>query len=119
MTTVDLTAVEQALRQAMLNHAEPGEFDLTTDPPTNLIELATDDWTLQVDGSGPELVAWFAIDNEPDTAAEYPAAIHNTLRSAERIALAEADLNLGGVLAAAMQRSGDPLSQFLSKELAP
>ena len=42
MTTVDLTAVEQALRQAMLNHAEPGECDLTSDPSTQPIERAPD-----------------------------------------------------------------------------
>jgi hypothetical protein len=112
-----VTDIVAVLRSVMLVEGEADDFDLSVDDETGTIELATDDWTLQIDGAGDSATAFISIDNEPDLEVEYPGAIRNAFRPAEIVALGRADVLLEELLSAALNRSGDPISSYLAGRL--
>ena len=117
MSAVTVAEVVAALRQEMLVDCRKVEFDLKVDDETGAIELATDDWTLQIDGMPDAPDAWVAIDAEPDYPGEYEKAAHDAFRAVELAALRRANQGLNGLLAEALHTSLDPFSQHLSEIL--
>ena len=87
LTVADVVA---ALRGEMGVDLRPVEFDLTVDDETGEIELATDDWTLSIDGVPDAASAWLAIDAEPEAAHEYAKALQDAFRPIELAALQRA-----------------------------
>jgi hypothetical protein len=109
--------VVDVLRAEMTSAGDAEDFDLSIDDETGMIELATDDWTLQIDGVGADAIAYLSIDNEPDHAEDYPSAIRNAFRPLEIVALGRANVSLEELLSDALVRSGDPISSFLATRL--
>lgn len=107
-----------ALDLAMRTHCKPGDFDLDADADAGVIEVTTDDWTLSVETGHGVPMAFLSIDNEPDQAHEYVQALRDTVRQAELRALTEANRELDGALAAALDASGDPFSQYLGRQVS-
>ena len=110
--------------RAVLQHAfaaliETGEIDITTPPDAgeDETEVQADDWTLHLEG-WPVVIAWIAIDHEPDSGAEQRSALEATLDHREQAALRDADRRLEGALVACLRASGDELSIRLADLLA-
>ena len=117
MNDHEIADVVMVLRREMLVDCADDEFDVSVDDETGAIELATDDWTLQLEGVPEHPIAWFAIDNEPDSAADYPAARYDALRSVEEAALRRANVVLDDLLALALEASGDQFSGHVAGAL--
>jgi hypothetical protein len=86
----------------------PAEGDDGTD-----IAVAGDAWTLYLSGWPGLAVAFVAIEDEPDDAADVDtveAAWHSAVGDDVVAAMMVADLDLNGALTAALDASGDPLS---------
>ena len=114
------------------------------DPEPGTLALATDDWALTVEGltdvaaadppclppqapkdipppSSPadrRVVAWLAVDDEPDDPARHPAARRALMPEPVDRALAAADAALAGALRAALVAGADPFSQDLARALS-
>jgi hypothetical protein len=104
----DTDQLAAAFSAALRTVLDPDEFDVTPGAPGEL-DVATDDWTLHVEG-WPNGVAWLAIDDEPDDPAGYAAARRQVMSEGVERALAEADRAVGGALARALRASGDPFT---------
>lgn len=107
-----------ALDLAMRSHCKESEYDLEPDDEAGVVELTTDDWTLSIETGHGVPMAFLSIDNEPDEEHEYQIALHDAFRASEIRALTEANRDLDGALAAALDASGDPFSQHLGAVLA-
>ncbi|MER3439369.1 MAG: hypothetical protein C4346_18240 [Chloroflexota bacterium] len=108
------TAAEQA-RERLRAVLSPDDFDVTVEDG-QAIEIATDDWTLRIEG-WPEGAGWFAIDEEPDDQAGYARARRAVMSEAVERALADIDRLLGGVIVRSLLASGDPFSQDFAQVL--
>jgi hypothetical protein len=114
-TVADIVSV---LRGEMSVDLKKVEFDLTVDDETGEIELATDDWTLSIDGVPDAPSGWIAIDVEPEHAHEYEKARKDAFRPIEIAALQRADEALDGLLTRALHASNDPFSGYFADVLA-
>ena len=110
--------LHDVLQHAFAALIETGEIDIATAPDTagDEIEVQADDWTLHLEG-WPVVMAWIAIDHEPDP-AEHRAALEATLDHRELAAMRDADGSLEGALVACLRASGDELSARLADLLA-
>lgn len=106
-------AIEEALSEAL----SEDDFDVTVDEGNSEATVEADEWTLQLTANAGELAGFLAIDDEPETEAEYAAAWRASLGPAVVAALAEADRQLNGALSAALAASGDPLSAAFAAAL--
>jgi hypothetical protein len=84
-------------------------FDIIPDETEAIVDIAADEWTLQIEGS-PVARAWLSIEDEPEHEAQLSAARRKVMTHEVDRALAEADRKLGGALVAALRASGDPLT---------
>ena len=105
-------SVAEAIEAALLARVDGGDFDLVVEGEA--IDLATDDWSLHLDGF-PEVNGWIAIDNEPDEAAGYGEAIRASFQAQEITALREANAGLGGLITSALRRSDDAISVWFAE----
>jgi hypothetical protein len=112
-----LSEFVDALDLALRTHCKAGDYDLEPDESAGVVEVTTDDWTLSVETGHGVPLAFLSIDNEPDEEHEYARALHDTIRPAELRALREANRELEGALAGALDASGDPFSQYLGVAL--
>lgn len=117
MTSRDVSDVVAILKREMLIDCDPADFDLGVDDETGAIELSTDEWTLQIENISKTPVAWFAIDNEPETPDEYAMARHAVVRSVEEAALKRANNALDRLIAHALEASGDAFSHHIAQTL--
>ena len=121
------------LRATLLTVLTEDDFDITAGAEPGVLEVATDDWTLRIEGLEDDTVeedgprsslpapcspakrptAWLAIDDEPETAVRYRAARRAVMSPAVDRALARADAALDGALRAALVAGGDPFTQDL------
>lgn len=99
--------VAEAIGEALADRVAAEDYDLVVEG--DAIDLATDDWTLHLDGF-PEASGWIAIDNQPDDASEYAEAMRGSFQRAEIDALRVANEAVSGLIATALERSGDELS---------
>ena len=108
-----------ALQLAFAALIETGEINLATPPDAGKdeTEVQADDWTLHLEG-WPITIAWIAVDQEPDSAAEQRAVLDATFDHRSREALRDADRRLEGALVARLRTSGDELSARLADLLA-
>lgn len=106
--------VVDAIAAALLGALGDDSIDLLPDDQGTTI--AADDWSLRIEES-PVMVAWLAIDNEPDVEMEYGPAIREALSAPGEVALAEADTELRGELCRLLNASGDRFSAALARRL--
>ncbi len=97
----------RAIGAALADRVAAEDYDLVVDG--DALDLATDDWTLHLDGF-PEASGWIAIDNEPEDASEYAEAMRGSFQRAEIDALRVTNEAVNGLIATALERSGDELS---------
>lgn len=88
------------------------EFDVVLDSDGEL-NVSTDDWTIHLEDD----LGWFAIDEEPEKEADYPAALGKVLPPDILAAFAEVDKQSGGELLNALVTGSDPFSQLLVEKL--
>jgi hypothetical protein len=103
MTPSELTAV---IERALLTVLEVEDFELTESFDGKGIDVSGDDWTWHVEDG----LSYLAIDDEPDDAAAYPAAIEKNLTGPVVAALQEIDAPTRIVLCDLLAASGDPVS---------
>lgn len=103
MTTTDLTAT---IEHALLTVLDVEDFELTESFDGSGIDISGDDWTWHVEDG----LSYLAIDDEPDDAASYPAAIIRNLTGPVIAALQEIDPPTRIVLCDLLAASGDPIS---------
>ncbi len=115
---VTLEQLGSALATALKVVLDPDEFDIALGVAADVRELdvATDDWTLHIEG-WPDPIGFLAIDDEPDDETQYEASRRAVMSVAVEQALAEADRAVGGVLSRALTTSGDPFTLALVKVL--
>lgn len=115
MADHELGRLRAALASALGEALEADAFDLVEDAAGSL-DVMTDDWTLRVEGwSGG--IAFVTIDDEPADTDELRQARQAAMPVAVEHALATADRELDGALAAALRASQDPLSLDLARAL--
>jgi hypothetical protein len=88
-------------------------FDVITGEAGPFADIATDTWTLRIEGS-PVTTAWLSIDDEPEDQERRSAARRSAMPPSIEQALARADQRLEGALREALSASGDPLSLDLA-----
>ncbi len=88
-------------------------FDVIIGEAGPFADIATDTWTLRIEGS-PVTAAWLSIDDEPEDTERRRAARAAAMPPSTDQALAKADQQLNGALLAALVASGDPLSLDLA-----
>jgi hypothetical protein len=102
-------AVAAALREIM----DADAFDVIPGDANAFVDIATDSWTLRIEGT-PVTVAWLSIDDEPEDAER----LHATRRAAMPLeidqAFAIANQRLDGALVTALSASRDPLTLDLA-----
>lgn len=103
MTPAELTA---AIERALLTVLDVEDFELTESFDGSGIDVSGDDWTWHVENG----LSYLAIDDEPDTADAYPAAIEKNLTGPVIAALQEIDEPTKIVLCNLLAASGDPIS---------
>jgi hypothetical protein len=106
---LDITTAAEQARERLLAVLSPDDFDVTVEDE-QAIEIATDDWTLRIEG-WPDGAGWLAIDEEPDDQSEYERARRAVMSEAVERALADIDRQLGGAIVRSLIASGDPFSQ--------
>jgi hypothetical protein len=111
-----LDAIAERVRAALSMALCLSDFDLTRADGSGDLEVVTDEWTLRVE-QGPELVAWLALDNEPEDASALASARHEAMGLPVEHALAAVDRRMDGTLSNALRASGDPLSADLADAL--
>lgn len=109
-----VTAAEQA-RERLSAVLSPADFDVTVEDG-QAIEIATDDWTLRIEG-WPDGIGWLAIDDEPDDPTAYGQARRSVMSEAVERALADVDRLLGGAIVRSLLASGDPFSHDFAHAL--
>jgi hypothetical protein len=103
MTPAELTA---AVERALLTVLAVEDFELTESFDGKGIDVSGDDWTWHVEDD----FSYLAIDDEPNEAAAYPAAIVKNLTGPVIAALQEIDAPVRIVLCDLLAASGDPVS---------
>jgi hypothetical protein len=88
-------------------------FDVIIGEAGPFADIATDAWTLRIEGS-PVTTAWLSMDDEPEDQERLSAARRSAMPLATDQALANADQRLGGALRQALIASRDPLSLDLA-----
>lgn len=94
----------------------PEDFDVVLGSERDALEVVTDDWTLRIEQQ-PNVVAWLAIDDEPDDPDARQDARRALMPIAVERALAALDRRSDGALGGALRASGDPLSLDLADAL--
>ena len=97
--------------------AEPiaaDDLEVTSSADGTEIEIIAEAWTFHLEGWPGQPVAWLALDDEPDTAAERRAALEAAIPGDVLAMLASVDRTLGGAIVAALGATGDPLSAELA-----
>jgi hypothetical protein len=112
---IDIAHLANILTAALRTVLEPDDFDVTPGALGEL-DVATDDWSLHIEG-WPDGVAFLAIDDEPDDPAQYTAARRAVMPAEVEQALAAADREVGGALSRALAASGDPFSRAFCEVL--
>lgn len=117
-TEITLDQIATALTAALNCVLDPDDFDIAlgVSAGSQELDLATDDWTLHLEG-WPETVGWLAIDDEPEDASKYDAARRAVMSESVERALADANRAAGGALSRALAASGDPFSLALVSAL--
>jgi hypothetical protein len=110
---LDCVKVAEIVAEALRDVLGADEFDVIPGPIGTFVDIAADEWTLQIEGS-PVAMAWLSLEDEPEQPHELPAARRAVMSIAVDNALAEADKQLGGALVTALRASGDPLSLDLA-----
>ena len=82
------------------------EYELTESFDGKGIDVSGDDWTWHVEDE----LSYLAIDDEPESESEFPAAIERNMTAPVIAALQEIDQATLIVLADLLAASGDPLS---------
>lgn len=103
MGPAELTAIIEQALQAVL---DVEDYELTESFDDRGIDVSGDDWTWHVEDE----LAYLAIDDEPENASGYPAAIEKNLTAPVIAALRGIDPATLVVLADLLAASGDPLS---------
>ena len=112
MSPAELTAIiEQALQTVL----PVEDFELTESFDGNGIDVSGDDWTWHVEDD----FAYLAIDDEPDDASAYAAAIEKHLTASVISALRQIDPATLIVLCDRLAASGDPISLVFADMLRP
>jgi hypothetical protein len=93
------------------------DFDVTAGPAEGELAVDADDWTLHLEGR-PAGIAWLAIDDEPDSPADYRTARRAVMDETVERALAAVDRQAGGALTRALIASGDPFTRDFAAALA-
>jgi hypothetical protein len=106
---LDCATVAEAIADALKDVLGADGFDVISDDSGTFVDIATDEWTLRIEGN-PVSLAWLSIEDEPEQESELAAARRAVMPAAVDTALAVADVRLGGALAAALHASHDPLS---------
>jgi hypothetical protein len=110
---VDCITLARTIAGTLEEVLDAEEFDLIPGDDGAFVDIATDTWTLRIEGS-PVTSAWLSIDDEPDHPDHLAAARRTVMPLAIDRALASADEQLDAALAAALTASGDPLSVELA-----
>lgn len=119
MTTLDAAQhpLVEVLEMAFAQLIEAGLVDVVAvDDEAREIEVQSDDWTLHCE-QWPLAIAWIALDEGPISEREQIAALEAALGPRDVSAMLDADARLGGGLLAALELSGDTLSQRLAASL--
>ncbi|MGC4193034.1 MAG: hypothetical protein QM589_17955 [Thermomicrobiales bacterium] len=95
---------------------EDDEIDVVELPDDDAVEIQADEWTLHLQGD-PIVLAFVAIENEPEAANDLAQALRATLTPDDLAALETLDSQLGGALASRLTASGDALSQTMAAML--
>lgn len=111
-----LDALAERLRAGLSMALCLSDFDISRTDNAGDLEVVTDEWTLRVE-QGPELVAWLALDNEPDNESALATARQEAMGVPVEQALAAIDRRMNGTLSSALRASGDPLSVNLAGAL--
>jgi hypothetical protein len=111
---VTLEQLATALTTALKEVLDPDEFDvaLGVASDTRELDLATDDWTIHLEG-WPETVGWLAIDDEPEDSSQFDSARRAVMPESVEQAIAQADREVGGSLSRALATSNDPFTMAL------
>ncbi len=112
MTPADLTAT---IEHALLTVLEVEDFELTESFDGKGIDVSGDDWTWHVEDD----FSYLAIDDEPDTASAYAAAIEKNLTAPVISALRQIDPATLIVLRDRLAATGDPISLAFIDMLRP
>ena len=111
----EIQSLIEFLKPALSSSLGETAFDVLAED--RAVTIATDDWSLRIE-TEPAPVVWLAIDDEPESAAEYDATIERVLTPAGLAALATANSQTDGALSALLTVSGDPFSAWLATWLA-
>lgn len=103
-------SIEEALTEAL----GMTEFDILRDDQG--VTVAGDEWSLRLE-SEPALMAWLAIDSEPDNPSEFRKAILTAFTELGLDALGVANRGCDGQIAHLLDSSGDPISVVLADML--
>jgi len=103
MTPADLTAT---IERALLTVLDVEDFELTESFDGAGIDVSGDDWTWHVEDG----LSYLAIDDEPENATGYPAAIEKALTGPVIVALQEIEEPPRIILCNLLAASGDPIS---------
>jgi hypothetical protein len=116
---VTLEQLATALTTALTTVLDPDEFDvaLGVDSDSRELDVATDDWTLHLEG-WPDTIGWLAVDDEPEDPSHFDTARRTVMPEAVEQALARADVEVGGALSRALAASNDPFTLALVHALA-
>jgi hypothetical protein len=106
---LDCVRVAEIVAEALRDVLGADGFDVIPGPIGAFVDIAADEWTLQIEGS-PLAMAWLSIEDEPEHEDQISAARRTAMPLAVDAALAEADKQVGGALVTALRASNDPLT---------
>lgn len=106
----------EVLRSGFGPLEEIGEVSLVAMPGDGEFEVQSDSWTLHLEG-WPVAMAFIALDEEPVSLAERQAALDAALDPRHLSALRRTNDLLDSAIAAALEDSGDELSELLARVL--
>lgn len=112
----NLDALAERLRAALSMALCLSDFDISRVDNAGDLEVVTDEWTLRVEQNAG-LVAWLALDNEPDDESTLATARQEAMGVPVEHALAVVDRRMDQMLSNALRASGDPLSLNLAEAL--
>jgi hypothetical protein len=113
---LDCATVAEVVAAALREVLGADGLDVIPDETEAIVDIAADEWTLQIEGS-PVTRAWLSIEDEPEHEAQLAAARRKVMSIAVDSAFAEADRQLGGALIAALRASDDPLTLDLASAM--
>ena len=111
---MDADELVEELNDLLSGALEDDAFDIALNEDDGTIEIATDEWTLVLE-SWPAGIGYLAMDDEPDTSdpAELQTVMTTLIGPALR-PLVTINASSDGLLAAALNRTTDPLSNALA-----